>query len=226
MKKIEIYDTHPWIVIMKSGNIFHLTDDDYEYVAKSWLERDTINISEYLDPETMKPRPLMLDGLAIEMIDDAPHAQEEHWVKQGGYVCKYKTFHTKHEFCECKPKQKTPKEMADSQTDSGMQMKPPETWAGTEAEWGEHNVKKMRAAFNKKNKEIKEIYSAIEKKLVAYGLEWCEVNRESWVEYSRTCNAKIDYYNLFKLRHPSRFQQAFEKHEKGKKVKEVDVIPF
>ena len=216
---------------MASGNVFHFKEDEYEKVAEAWANKQVIRFHEYHDPVTGKTRPLMFDGMKIEIFDTAQEARKEHWIKQGGYICRYDTFHTRHEHCECKPRQKTPKELADSQTDSGLGLKAPKTWAGTEAEWGEKNMKTLRDAFDKRKAEVRAVYDSIEKNLERYGLEWCEINKERWIEQSTTCSSLINFYKLFQNKHQYLFDAARIKFEdsqkkKVKKKEKVDVIPF
>lgn len=232
MNKLAIYpETHPFIALMKSSNAIHLTPEQYEIVATSWLNGKPVKIENYLDPVTKRERPLMLDGYAIEIIDDAEEVQKEHWIKQGGYVCKYGTFHERREMCFCRP-EKSPKQLADEQGDSGLS-EPPETWNDTAMAWRKSNIDRMRDAYEKRNKEISEIYDDIEKHLTSYGETWCNCNQDKWEETANPSGAKINWYGIFFTRKKERAKKAISAWEAAQKEKAktettevVDEIPF
>ena len=92
-------------------------------------------------------------------------------------------------------------------------------------------MKRMRDAYGKCKEGIGVIFQDIENAIKTNGLEWCERNRDKWVEESKTCGAKINWYGLFKFNHKGRFQSAVVKNEKPKeKVETVEEdaeeIPF
>ena len=217
MYQIKTYPDKPFICLMKSGMVYHLTEEQYPIVAQAWMERQVMEIPNYVDPANNTVRTVKIDGFHIETVDQAAYAQEQHWLKQGGFVCKLRTFHNRNDICECHPK---PNYGGQKDFSTG-------TFADISAETASENMDSLRAGMVKRQEEIEEMYNSIEHNIKSHGEEWCRTNRVNWREKSKPSGAIIDFYALFQLNYPSRFNTAVSWYEKEQnKVIEPQAVPL
>lgn len=218
MQKLDIHSGYPFIAIMKSGPAIHLRAEDYEKVADAWANRKQVTLDNYKDPNTLLTRVVKFDGPSIEYVDLAEPTQRYHWERQGGFICRFGTFHEKRDHCDCRPKPDY-----SQQRDSGLLTR---TFDDTSAQWGKENMERMKTGMDKRKSELEAVYSDIEAQLRTRGLDWCETNRSKWEIQSSTSGAKMNMWALFQHNHKSRFQSAVSDFEKAQKEQEVYDLPF
>lgn len=111
MNLLKTYSDKPFICLMKSGMAYYLNQEQYTIVAQAWASRSLCQLKDYYDPAMRTWRDLPIDGFHIETVDQSDYVQQQHWLKQGGFVCAFKTFHNKGDSCNCAPKEKMPEAM-------------------------------------------------------------------------------------------------------------------
>lgn len=210
---IDIYpNTHPYVCITRSGLAHHILESQYEQVAEAWAGRKMTTI-EYRDPRTDKVRPLNIDGVNIEILDEAEYARKMNWESQGGYVCVDGRLVDEKGDCYAKPDYSMQKDFSAG------------TFADVGAEMAQENMDRFQLARDTKNKEIQKRYDEIEQAIKERGAEWCLTNRGQWEEKAKYSNTLISWYMLFQVNEHTRYQSAASSYVRAQQQQpEVQVI--